>query len=90
MKRLLIITSTRADYGLLKSIIIESENNHKLQSQLLVTGTHLDQEYGYTINEIEEDGIKIHKKLKLELIENEHLSLKLQKVFKNFHMFYKI
>lgn len=55
MKKIGIITSTRAEYGLLSPVIeqLRARESDELKVELVVTGTHLIEEYGMTINEIE-------------------------------------
>lgn len=56
MKKIAVVTATRAEYGLLSPVIRElrkSESNN-LWVDLIVTGTHLSEQYGLTINEIKE------------------------------------
>lgn len=61
MKTIGIVTSTRAEFGLLLPLIKQLRNyesNHFVV-ELIVTGTHLSQEYGNTIREIEDNNIRI-------------------------------
>ena len=58
MKKLIIFTSTRADYGLLRNLIEKLTSNEKFNVRLLVTGTHLSEKYGDTIEEIYSDGYR--------------------------------
>ena len=62
-KRVAVITSTRAEYGLLYPLIMELRKyeNDGFCVDLIVTGTHLSEEYGMTINEIERNGVRIDK-----------------------------
>jgi UDP-hydrolysing UDP-N-acetyl-D-glucosamine 2-epimerase len=60
-----VITSTRAEYGLLKPVIEKIRKHSKLKLQIIATGTHLEEEYGYTVKEIEEDGYYIDAKIKI-------------------------
>ena len=62
MKKIAVITGTRAEYGLLKNIIREIDKDDELILQLIVTGMHLSQKYGLTVNEIIKDGFKIDEK----------------------------
>ena len=48
MRKVLFITSSRADYGLLREVILETQNLNR-ETYLLVTGSHLSQEFGNTI-----------------------------------------
>lgn len=55
MKKIAVVTATRAEYGLLSPIIKELRlrESNELRVELIVTGTHLSEEFGYTIGEIE-------------------------------------
>lgn len=65
MKKVCVVTATRAEYGLLKSVISHIEKSNKLELQLLVTGTHLSPEFGLTYQEIVEDGYTITAKIEM-------------------------
>lgn len=56
MKKIAVVTATRAEYGLLSPVIRElrKRESNNLQVDLIVTGTHLSEQYGLTINEIKE------------------------------------
>ena len=57
-KKILFVTSTRADYGKLKSLIIKTQKNKKFSSKVFVTGMHNLKLYGSTIGELKQDKIK--------------------------------
>lgn len=59
MKKIVVVTSTRAEYGLLRKIIGIICKDDYFQLCLIVTGTHLLNKYGCTINEIVADGFPI-------------------------------
>lgn len=59
MKKICIITAARSEYGLLKWIIDGVYHDPDLELQLIVTGAHLSEEHGNTIDFIEADGIPI-------------------------------
>ena len=59
MRNILVITGSRAEYGLLKNIMYAIQRDDQLRLQLIVTGTHLSQQYGMTVNEIVADGFEI-------------------------------
>ena len=66
MKKLAVVTTTRADYGLLYPVI---KGFRKLEDEafkliLIVTGTHLVEKFGYTVSEIENDGFRIDYRIK--------------------------
>ena len=52
---LCVFTSTRADFGLLKPLLKKIAVSNTFNLQLFVTGSHLDQKYGYTIDEVSAD-----------------------------------
>jgi len=61
--KILVITGTRAEYGLLKSTINEIMASNSLSLCLLVTGMHTLKKYGHTIDAIKNDGILISHKV---------------------------
>lgn len=77
MKTLAIITSTRAEYGLLSLIIknLRSLENSQFKLELVVTGTHLSEKYGLTVQEIEKDGVRIDHRIPIPLESENELSI---------------
>ena len=59
MKKICVVTGTRAEYGLLKPLIKRIDEDASVELQLVVTGMHLSPEFGLTYKEIEEDGYEI-------------------------------
>jgi GDP/UDP-N,N'-diacetylbacillosamine 2-epimerase (hydrolysing) len=64
-KKILLLTTNRSDYGLLRKLILEINKNKYLDLKLVVAGSHLLKKYGNTINEIKKDKIKIFKTIKV-------------------------
>ena len=64
-RKICIITGTRAEYGLLKPVMMAVKNSKTLELFLMVTGMHLSEEFGKTIELIEKDGFKISYKVKM-------------------------
>ena len=62
--KITVITGTRAEYGLLRPILLELKKRKNFELFLIVTGTHLSKEHGMTINEINKDGFKINLKFR--------------------------
>ena len=58
MKKIVYITGTRADYGLMSSVLSEIQHSKELDLKVIITGMHLMPEFGNTINEIEKEGYK--------------------------------
>jgi len=53
--KICVVTGSRAEYGLLFWLIKAINDDSDLQLQLIVTGMHLSQKFGYTFKEIEKD-----------------------------------
>lgn len=69
-----IFTGNRAEYGL-QAPIIDAVNKHPdLEYQLIVSGAHLDKEFGATLHEIEADGFQISAKVTLDVTNDSLLS----------------
>lgn len=58
-----VVTSTRAEYGLLRGVVLQLAADPEIELQLLVTGTHLSSAHGSTVKEIEADGVPIAARL---------------------------
>lgn len=67
MKKICIVTGTRAEYGLLKPLIDRIYHSDKFELQLAVTGMHLSTEFGLTYQEVEKDGYPITSKIEMLL-----------------------
>ena len=57
-KKILFVTCTRADYGKLKSTIINIQKNKKFDTKVFVSGMHNLKLYGSTYGELINDKIK--------------------------------
>ena len=57
--RIAVITSTRADWGLLKDIVGTLRESDKADVSLIATNMHLNPEFGMTVDEIIADGFKV-------------------------------
>lgn len=65
---LCIVTSSRADYGLLKPLIDEIRPNKDFfELKVIVTGSHLSPEFGCTVDQIEKDGVAIDESVEILL-----------------------
>lgn len=55
-RRIAVLTGTRADYGLLRWIMTAIDQAPDFELVLLVTGSHLSPDFGFTLDEIRADG----------------------------------
>ena len=58
IKKILFLTGTRADFGKIKSLISILEQQSEFEVFVFVTGMHLQEQYGYTLIEIERCNFK--------------------------------
>ena len=65
-KKILVLSTNRSDYGLLKNLILELKKKEIFIVKLVVSGSHLIKNYGNTINEIRKDKIDVFKKIKIK------------------------
>ena len=63
-KKICVITSSRAEYGLLKNVIKKISKHKKMKLQLVVSGTHLSEQYGFTKKKLLKIKLKYQKKSK--------------------------
>lgn len=66
-----VITATRAEYGLLRPILLKLAADDRFHLQLVVTGAHLSPRLGYTVAEIERDALPIAARLPIFLEQDE-------------------
>jgi UDP-N-acetylglucosamine 2-epimerase (non-hydrolysing)/GDP/UDP-N,N'-diacetylbacillosamine 2-epimerase (hydrolysing) len=62
-----IFTGNRAEYGLQFPILRAVARDSRLDYRLLVSGAHLDNNFGRTLDEIERDGFRVHAEIKIEM-----------------------
>ena len=62
-KTIAVLTATRAEYGLLKTIIKALIADDTFDIKVIATAAHLSPEFGMTCQEIEADGIPIDRKI---------------------------
>lgn len=69
MKKIAIVTTTRAEFGLLSPVIKELRKleSEEFRIDLVVTGTHLSDKYGNTVQEIEDADIRISHRIPISV-----------------------
>lgn len=61
IRKILYISGTRADYGLMRHTLYAIQNHPTLTIEVAATGMHLMPEFGLTINEIKNDKFVVHE-----------------------------
>ncbi|MBN2186835.1 MAG: UDP-N-acetylglucosamine 2-epimerase (hydrolyzing) [Dehalococcoidia bacterium] len=67
MRKIAVVTGTRAEYGILLPVLKAIEIQPELMLSLVVTGMHLSHEFGYTVREIEHDGFTVDARVDMLL-----------------------
>ena len=67
MRKICVITGSRAEYGLLSGLMKAIKEDESLKLQVIATNMHLSPEFGLTYKEIERDGFFINKKVEMLL-----------------------
>jgi UDP-N-acetylglucosamine 2-epimerase (non-hydrolysing)/GDP/UDP-N,N'-diacetylbacillosamine 2-epimerase (hydrolysing) len=66
-RKICVVTTTRADYGLLCRLMKEISVDPELELAVIATGMHLSPEFGLTVREIEADGFYVDKRIEMLL-----------------------
>ncbi len=75
MKKICFISGSRADYGLMSNFMKLVKKDKKFLLQLIVTGTHLSPQHGYTYKEILKDNFSIDAKVDLNIINDRPIDI---------------
>ena len=72
MKKINIIffSANRAEYGLILPFLKIFSKNKMFKVKFVVSGSHLEKKFGLSLNEIKEDQVKIHAKIRVPLKTN--------------------
>ncbi len=66
-RRICVVTTSRADYGLLRGLMRAIREDEALALQVIATGMHLCPEFGLTYRTIEQEGFHIDRKIEMLL-----------------------
>ena len=66
MKKLLYVTGSRAEYGIMRKLLKKLDEDKNIQLDIVVTGMHLMKEYGETFKEVEKD-FNVIEKIDIEI-----------------------
>lgn len=69
-KKVLFFTSTRADYGILRSLMLKVNEHPDLELLTLVSGGHLSSLSGSSLEEITKDKLPINERIEIDVLSN--------------------
>lgn len=77
VKKVAVITATRAEYGLLEPVVkqLRMYEDGLLRVEMIVTGTHLSSQYGNTLREIEDAGVRIDVEVAISIDSQSELDI---------------
>jgi len=67
MRKICVVTGSRAEYGLVSRLMGLIKGDSSLTLQIIATNMHLSPEFGNTYKEIEKDGFRIDKRVEMLL-----------------------
>src|ERR1700722_7021106 len=67
-RKICVVTTSRAEFGLLRGLLKCIQADPALKLQVIASGAHLASEFGMTVREIEAEGVRIDRKIDLELL----------------------
>lgn len=65
VKKICVVTGTRAEYGLLSGIMARIQQEPTLQLQVIACAAHLSEKYGMTVNQILADGFQVDQRVEM-------------------------
>jgi len=63
LQKIAVITGTRAEFGILSPLLQKIRDDESIELQIIACAMHLSPEFGYTIDEINQAGFKVNKKV---------------------------
>ena len=69
-RKICVVTGSRADYGILYSVMKAIKASPCFRLHIIATCMHLMKEFGYTVREIEKDGFDIYEKINISYNED--------------------
>ena len=66
-RKVVVFTGNRAEYGLQYPVLKGVHQHPELDCHLLVSGAHLEESFGHTLEEIRSDGFHIDSEVKIDM-----------------------
>ena len=74
-RKLCVVTTSRADYGHLRQLMIKIQQDPGLDLEVVATGMHLMRSQGYTVRNIGADGIRVARNVPMMLANDDDISI---------------
>ncbi len=75
MRKISLISSSRADYGIMKNLITKLQKDRDVTFNFYATGSLLQNKFGNNLNQIKKDKIKITKKINIDFLSDKNLDV---------------
>lgn len=66
-RKICVVTGTRAEYGIMSRLMLALKKDERVELQIIATNMHLSPEFGMTVREIEDDGLRVDRKVEMLL-----------------------
>lgn len=77
MRRVLGVTGIRSEYDIMSSVFRAINDHPQLELQLVVTGAHLADAFGYTVKDVRADGLVVADEIE-SLLNGDHASFRVK------------
>ena len=67
-RRILYLSGTRADFGLMQSTLQRIQATPGLQVRVAVTGSHLSPQHGHTVDEVRASGLPVAAEIPVDVL----------------------
>ncbi|HGX0412918.1 TPA: UDP-N-acetylglucosamine 2-epimerase, partial [Escherichia coli] len=75
MKKILYVSGSRAEYGIMKRLLLELSKEQNIELKIIVTGMHCDPKYGMTYKYIYDDGFDVIERIDINLKNDNNFSV---------------
>lgn len=66
-RKICVVTTSRSDFGLLRGLMNKIQSDGSLRLQVIASGMHLSREFGSTWRDIEREGFRIDRRVRIGL-----------------------
>ncbi|OBU32390.1 UDP-N-acetylglucosamine 2-epimerase (hydrolyzing) [Photobacterium phosphoreum] len=67
MKKIVYVTGSRAEYGIMKRLLLALDQDPEIELTIVATGMHCDEKYGLTYKVIENDALNIDRLIDINI-----------------------